>query len=288
MRKSCSRSISLPQGLKAGDDAAHSPGTFPNVYRQARPKVHKTEANMRRLFKNLSLSSLAAISGACLLAPTVSAESGRAVGSRIVVEHFAPAVRSHGEKFYLVAFSYSFPHTSKLSIRGVGAVPSSGNLEYLTQSTKLTFEDERGATLVVKDLKISGTPEGAGIELPGTDDFPAAFKSFTIAKPLSLDRSNAVLNGFFDGGYTVRSEQGKTFEMTAYQALKGVPANKVADFAVQVSSPYDVSAHQSAFHVQLIVRERGIKSDTWLTSVSAETLRSAAANRDKIAAQLAK
>jgi hypothetical protein len=202
----------------------------------------------------------------------------------VIVTQFVPSLRVGNQGLYRVSFRYDFPQGTRVFLAEYGELPNRGSLSFLTPARALVFRDEQGRVLRQVNLNVTSAPEGAGSKMPAPEDFPPEYQSFTRAGPLPSELCDATLNRFFAAGYRPRTEGNLTYYVTAYQPLTGILSTKYAEVSLQVSAPYTIAgnAAQSAFRVQMLVRERGKLSTTWAEQITPQTMTAANALRAQV------
>lgn len=226
-----------------------------------------------------------------ILASSLRATQQDTGAPTVKVKRFVLAVVDGERKVWRVSFTYSFPGREDVFLEGVGRIAPNGQLTYLTENKQLRFTDADGKFLKSMALNRTGTPEGAGVELPSAADFGDTYLSYNRARAFLPNECGSNLNTFFTSGYMMDLKDKITYYTTSYQVIKdGVSRNKRAQVALRVSSPYAGPGRQISYRMQMLVRERGRgEEDTaWLTGsqISPETQSAAVKFRDKVVAVL--
>jgi hypothetical protein len=209
----------------------------------------------------------------------------------VTVKRFVLAYQHVNTNYWRLSLTYNFPGQNRVVLEGVGEVAPAGELTFLTTQRELRFLDASGRLLKAVTLERTGTPEGAGVELPSDSDLGSTYQSFTRRREFLPNECDTVLNKFFNSGYTMRREGTNTVYTTAYQSLReGVQGSKRAQIALQISSPYPAPQSQIAFRVRQVVRERGRgegESD-WIyaPNIAGETQHAAASFCTKVVQKL--
>jgi hypothetical protein len=179
-----------------------------------------------------------------------------------------------------VSFSYSFPELKSIRISGLGEMPPSGKLSYLTPDTQIRFSAMDGVLVESIDLKdATQLMGGATTDTPARSEFPDNFRLgfWKQNVPFSV-HAMKVLNQQFTSGLlpTITDANGENVLITAYQPLSGLPDGLFGEVAVLVSHGDKSSHNELSFRLRWNAREKR-KLTRWRSPVSEATKRAAEA-----------
>jgi hypothetical protein len=179
-------------------------------------------------------------------------------------------------RLHSVSFTYSFPGRQFVVISGLGRMPSTGDLQYVTPDELIVFSDTDGRLLKILDLKDATQPMGASTpDTPAIRDFPERFRVGFWRNPASFpDHALRVLNQRCTSGLqTATSIKDEYFLVTEYQPLTNLSEGLFGQIAVLVSHE-KAKGDESPFKVRWKVREKR-RLTRWRDQVSDETNRAA-------------
>jgi len=144
----------------------------------------------------------------------------------VTLEQASEANTKDGEELCYVAYTYDFFDHDEIYIDGVGLVPATGKvLPYLTAERNIVFRDPNTKN-VLAELPVGlGTEESeymtvkplfTTVELPATDNFPAAYREAPIVEQFR-EKLMLVLNDEFPMGYQCIERDGKQEWITTYK-----------------------------------------------------------------------
>lgn len=160
---------------------------------------------------------------------------------------------------YRVAYQYDFPERKTVYIDGVGTVPASGKLSYLTSGDAIQFRESFGGQ-TLRSVRIEDPVQlmgGETIDLPKESDFPEAYRQGHWAgeRPFGAG-AISVLDRFFPSGYRAYRRADRQEFLTMFATLPPVQGGVRAQVAVLVSSAANGDPHNLTFTVQYTARER--------------------------------
>jgi hypothetical protein len=195
-------------------------------------------------------------------APKSSSSAGK-----VEVKSFVRVFIAPDRPAYSVTYEYAFPGRSSVRVSGLGDVPATGSFHYLTQDKQLEFKDPTSGTLLmqiplVETIIVAAKPPLN--QVPSDNDFPVAFRSFTWNSANNFqERANAVLGKYFR--YLPRNDRGVTSIATTFAPLQlqATPKGVLAQVALLISFPYQVTTGEYSFHIQTAVKEGRSLSDDY-------------------------
>jgi hypothetical protein len=174
-----------------------------------------------------------------------------------------------GQKLYGQRIDYKFDGQKAVYVEGLGQLPPSGTLKYLSDNLSVTFETpDLNQVLYETAPSVSQSYYNADIPDPSFD-FPKVWRegrwhrkdSFQIVAPAVLNQM-----GFDCRAY---SENDVYFLATPYTDLSNptLPSYVNAQAALLISQPFDSTRGEFTFHVQAATRERRLKDPVWVTTM---------------------
>jgi hypothetical protein len=164
-------------------------------------------------------------------------------------------------------------------VRGIGLMPASGELSYLTTSRSIDFLDPASGAVILS------VPLGKGVRLMGSDvldtpaeaEFPQASRSGVWSGPAErfADAVRIVLGRRFPLGYFPYETQGEDRYLTTYAELQ-VAEPRRAQIAVLISHRVESSGAATAspsrvrFAIRVRAREK-LSHTRWRDAIAGET-----------------
>jgi hypothetical protein len=167
-----------------------------------------------------------------------------------------------------VHYSYRFENMSSVFIAGLGEVPASGEFDYVTKQSRITFLDSPDPDAVITFLDVNKTAATRGDPLPS---FPA-FRDFPPSpavvgklgqKGTFFDHAQRALTELFASRYDPdEMRNGVHYLITDYAEIKGPSPNLQVQVAVMISNP-EPAPDATGFRIRWIVREKNKLEDEW-------------------------
>lgn len=225
-------------------------------------------------------------------AVSVAANNASGLGVKVQVDSVSKIFVAKDIPAYLISYKYEFSNRPTVYLRGFGTLPAKGTFVHLIKDLQLDFRDSvDGPQLVTVPLKptviVAAKPPLN--EVPGENQFPSGYRSFTWDQLISLqERANAVLGQYFH--YLPHENNKLTYLATTYTPLsldKKLADNGVlAQLALLLSFPYDPATGRYSFHVQSIVQEGRALSDRFESTGNSAIVKAADAFVDKLVAEM--
>jgi len=224
---------------------------------------------------------------ACTITGFTQSTSTQAPGQRTT--HVAllnnVVIPSNQGQLHSISFRYSFPGQDFIRISGLGDMPPTWELAYLTPDKEIRFFDMGGGLLEAVDLKdATQVMGGSSTDTPTRSEFPDNFRLgfWNQKSPFSL-HAMKVLNQQFTSGLlpTITDANGENVLITAYQPLSGLPEDLFGEVAILVSHADKSDNKELSFRVRWNAREKR-KLTRWRTAVSEPTKQAAEAFVSKL------
>ena len=188
-----------------------------------------------------------------------------AIGQAVDAKPVTTVLTTGGQKLYEQSIDYKFDHQEAVYIEGLGSLPPSGRLRYLSNELSVKFQTPDLREVL---YKTQPPPSGSFVNYEFPDpsmDFPKGWRvgqwkrrdSFQGVAPSVINQM-----GFDCRAYT---ENDVYFLETPYTYLlkAKLPSYVSAQAALLVSQPFDKTADTFSFHVQVASRVRRLKDPDW-------------------------
>jgi hypothetical protein len=225
---------------------------------------------------------------------SITVSTNNATGPRVYVQvdSVSKVFIAKDSPAYLISYNYAFGYYSTVYLQGLGAVPAKGSFVHLVKDLQLDFRDSldgpRIVTVPLQPTVIVAAKPPLN-EVPGENQFPSSYRSFTWGLPISLqERANVVLGHYFH--YLPHENDKLTYLATTYTPLsinkKLSDSGVLAQVALLLSFPYDPETGKYSFHVQSLVKEGRALSDTFQSTNNPDIVRAADGFVDKLVAEM--
>lgn len=163
-----------------------------------------------------------------------------------------------------VDFDYEFVGRETVYVKGIGLVPASGSLKYLTLDGRLEFrESAGGAVLATVPLSETVVLQGASFDIPSESDLtPTAREELWTGRGLFTNRARSALNALFPTGFVAADVNGANVWTTSYSRLSNLSECLIGEVAISVSHPFN-TRDGMMFRVRYAAREARCLSPRW-------------------------
>lgn len=203
---------------------------------------------------------------------TVSAGHGVHIAQIVSARPVTTVLIAGDKKLYEQRIDYKFDDQKAVYVEGLGPLPPSGTLKYMSDNPSVTFQTP-DLQQVLYETQPSVSHSFLNADLPDPSlDFPKVWReglwhrkdSFQVVAP-------AVLNHM---GFDCRAyrENDVYFLATPYTDLSNpkLPSYVNAQAALLISQPFDGTPEEFTFHVQVASREKRLKDPVWVTTMDSQ------------------
>jgi len=185
---------------------------------------------------------------------------------------------------YRISYSYDFPGHKRIYIRGVGSVPSKGDLNYISSEGTIEFLDAAGGNLLyLAKIEHPVTLMGASApSIPDEAEFPRESRTghWSGQGPFA-ERAFAVLNNAFPSGYRTYEKDNLITYVSTYKEVPQSDDGTHTEVSVLIQYPISDAVPNVRFTVAFKGLERRSHTD-WRSLVSDSSKKSAETFADGI------